>query len=133
MRKSLSPLKKRKVEIDFEKCLLCQSDEKSEYRKPNVENVVDLAIERNKYKDAHVSEFSNRISKCGHTAECLVIEKNCIFHKSCYADHGNTSKRDIVKQMYEKTILTGDIHVSRRNSGIPPKRSSSYLVKDGIM
>ena len=44
MFESPSPLKKRKVEIDFEKCLLCQSDEKSEYHKPNVETLKELYI-----------------------------------------------------------------------------------------
>ena len=131
MCESLSPLKKRKVEIDFGKCLLCQSDEKSEYRKPNiktVQRVIDLANERNRYKDANVSEFCNRISKGGYTAEWLVIENNCVFHKLYYADYENTSKRDRAKQRYEKTILTGNIHVSRRKSGRPSESSDSHLV-----
>ena len=46
MCKSLIPIKKREVEIDFGKCLLCQSDKKSEYCKPSLERVVDEAFER---------------------------------------------------------------------------------------
>ena len=74
MCESLGPLKKRKVEIDFRKCLLFQSDDKSEYRKANLETLqkaVNLANERSRYKDANVSEFYSRISKGGYTAERL--------------------------------------------------------------
>lgn len=63
MCESRSPLKKWKVEIGFGKCLLYQSDEKSEYRKTSiktVQRVIDLANERNKFK-AYVREFCNRI------------------------------------------------------------------------
>ena len=57
MCKSVIPVKKREVEIDFEKCLLCQSDKKSKYCKPSLQRVVDVAIERNKYKDAHLGNL----------------------------------------------------------------------------
>ena len=52
MCKSLSPLEKRKVKIEFGKYLLCKSDEKGEYCKPNTENakgVIDLDNETNRY------------------------------------------------------------------------------------
>lgn len=64
MCESRSPLKKRKLEIGFGKCLLCQSDEKSEYLKTSiktVQRVIDLANERNRFKDAYVREFCNTI------------------------------------------------------------------------
>lgn len=44
-----NPLKKMNAEIDFGKCLLCQSDEKSECRKLNdeiVRRVIYLANEK---------------------------------------------------------------------------------------
>ena len=52
MCESLSPLEEKKVKNEFGKCLLCQSDEKAEYCKPNTETaqrvmVIDLANERN--------------------------------------------------------------------------------------
>ena len=50
----------------------------------------------------------------------LVIENNRLFHKSCYADYGNTSKRDRPERN-EKAILTSDIRVSRRKYVILPK------------
>ena len=53
-----------------------------------------------------------------------------MFQKLCYADIGNTPKQDRIKQRYEKTILTGDTHISKRKSGRPPKSSDSHLVKD---
>lgn len=53
-----------------------------------------------------------------------------MFQKLCYADIGNTPKQDRIKQRYEKTILTSDIHVSRRKFGRPTKNNDSHLVKD---
>ena len=53
-----------------------------------------------------------------------------MFQKLCYADIGNTPKQDRIKQRYEKTMLTGDTHISKRKPGRPPKSSVSHLVKD---
>ena len=57
MCKSLIPIKKREVEIDFGECLLCHSDKKSEYCKSSLERIVDEAFERKKYKDNHLGNL----------------------------------------------------------------------------
>ena len=68
-------LRKKKVEIDQRKCLLCQSDEKVQYREPNIETAERVIVIANKkiiHKVIHASEPCNKISE-------NVSENNCIF------------------------------------------------------
>ena len=113
------PRKRKKWDFDATKCIVCAQPAGDKTSTPSLEVLQKVYVyvkERYEYGDASVKEFWETI--CEVNLEDIV-SSGCVYHRSCYADVGNKTKRDRSKQRYEKSLKMKDGSVTRRRSGRP--------------
>ena len=120
-----SPRKRKKWDFDVTKCLVCSQPVGDKTSTPSLEvlqKIYGYVKERIEYGDTSIIDFWETIR--GVNLEDI-ISSGCVYHRTCYADVGNKTKRDRCKQRYEKSLKNKDASGTRRSSGRPTGESDT--------
>ena len=113
-----TPRKKKKWDFDSTKCIVCRQTAGEKTSAPSLDvlqKIHSYVKERHEY-GASVKEFWEAICDVNLKE---IISSGCVYHRSCYADVGNKTKRDRCKQRNEKLLKTKECGVTRRHSVKP--------------
>ena len=99
---SLIREKKRKTEIDFKLCFICQKNSKSKIivKAATIESINNIK-ERFKFKDVSVSELAERL---GDKNSQDIVNNNGLYHRQCYQDITNKETLKRVEKRFNKAI-----------------------------
>jgi len=127
---SLTPWKKRKLATDYSLCVLCQlPTPKPLVKSPNLEalrKVISMSKERADCGDQSVIDFVKRVT--GISAE-EIKESGGVYHRHCYADYSNVTKRDRALARFSQAFHEGTSSTVTRQPGRP---SSSKQIDDSV-
>ena len=118
---SVTPWKKRKVNINLSHCIICQSSNK---RKRCVETpllekmkrLIDICRERESYGDGTVKGFVERIKDMDVEE---LKENEAFYHKECYSKYANKEKLERAKKRYHNAVESGSSAIAKRKAGRP--------------
>lgn len=118
---AIAPNKKRKTETEYQYCIICQLPLTNEQLVANpklesLEIILSLTRERHSYGDTSVADFFHRMKNC--TSQ-IIQNDNGTYHRSCYKDLSNKSKRDRAKDRFEKAVKQRKASLSQSKAGRP--------------
>ena len=103
---SLIRKKKRKTEIDFKLCFICQKNSKSKIivkaaTIESIDKVLNNIKERFKFKDVSMSQLAERL---GDKNSQDIVNNNGLYHRQCYQDITNKETLKRVEKRFNKAI-----------------------------
>ena len=112
---SLIPKKKRKTEIDFKSCFICQKNSKSKI----ILKAVTIK-ERYKFKDVSVSQLVERL---GDKNSQGIVNNNGFYHRQCYQDITNKETLKRAAKRFNKAISQATPSASRPKKSRPSMKN----------
>ena len=128
----VSPRKRKKWDFDVTKCLVCSQPvgDKTSTPMEILQKIYGYVKERIEYGNTSIIDFWETICDVNLGD---IISSGCVYHRTCYADIGNKTKRDRCKKRYEKYLKNKDASLTRRSSGRPTGESDTSSAEPNRM
>ena len=123
------PTKKRRTEeVDFKKCIICQTDT-TEALVKNIsidayKNILFYVCSQGKYGETEFAEASKRLEG---VSEHDPKQSSATFHASCRKATVSSEKLKRAQTRFEKAVASNDVAVLSRAPGRPSLESKSCL------
>ena len=124
----VSTKQRRTEEVDFKKCIICQTDT-TEALVKNIsidayKNILFYVCSRGKYGETEFAEASKRLEG---VSEHDLKHSSATFHASCRKATVSSEKLKRAQTRFEKAVASNDVAVLSRAPGRPSLESKSCL------
>ena len=131
---SLIPRKKRKTEIDFKLCFICQKNSKSKIivkaaTIESIDKVLNNIKEQYKFKDVSVSQLVERL---GDKNSQDIVNNNGFYHRQCYQDITNKETLKRAEKRFNKAISQATQSASEPKKGRPSMKNLTEERKERV-